>query len=258
MDTAETQENQPARWANQQENEKRARALVLGIVAVLFVGLTIAAGYFLWDLRQVSRRASCMNDIFYLREGLRRYAVAHDGLLPPLDPARGNLMIDPEGFYPDFLKNSCWLQCEWSHVRRTAGSAGKNNDLGLAGFTDDSFCYLPWAIRSEAEGLAFIVAYKTLDLSKRYEDLVVNVNGTKRILQRIRLSGAVLEKTIDTVSSSVPIAVEWPDKFHRDGNVLFSDGSIVALERDEAFPMTTAFINGLREIASMDRPLSKQ
>ncbi len=257
MDTTGKQDDTVAKWAVQHDNERRARAIVINIVAVLAVGLIGVGCYFFWELRQSSRCASCTNDVFILREGLREYAAEHGGLVPPISPTRGNLMIDPEGFYPTYLDNACWLQCEWSDMRRTAGSEGKNEDLGLSGFTDDSFCYLPWEIRNEAEGLAFLEAYKSLNLNNRADNLTVHVGGAVRVLPRIRLSDATLVRELDDARYDIPVAVEWPDKFHRGGTVLYADGSIRTLNMGEAFPMTKDFIDGLHEIASMDKPLSK-
>lgn len=227
-----------------------------GVLALSVVGLS-AGAYFYWILNQAARNASCRNDVFVLREYLREYASDHGGLLPPISPSSGNLTVDPVGFYPDYLENTCWLQCEWSDARHRGGH-GKNDDLGLAGFNDDSFCYLPWAVTNEVEGLAFIEAYKNLNGDARTEDLTVYIDGKQRVLPRIRFSDAVLAKTIDTASPKIPIAVEWPNKFHTDGTVLYANGWIVTMKLGEAFPMTEEFINGLREIASMDKPLSKR
>ncbi len=257
MDIPETIGDSTAPPTSNHDYEKNARKLILRILALLFVGLIGAVCYFLWDLRQLSRIASCQNDVKVLPERLREYAADHEGLLPPISPTRGNLMIDPEGFYPEYLDNACWLQCEWSDMRRTADSEGKNRDSGLSGFSDDSFCYLPWAIKDEGEGLAFIEAYKTLDLKQRGDDLRVHVGGAERVLPRIRLSDEVLTQTVGKTQPDIPIAVEWPDKFHRGGTVLYANGNIRTLKMGEAFPMTKDFINGLHEIASMDKPLSK-
>jgi len=226
----------------------------LCVLAILVIAVS-AAAFSYWVLNQGARNASCRNDVFVLREYLRKYAANHEGLLPPISPTRGNLMIDPKGFYPEHLENSCWLQCEWSDARRR-GRHGKNDDLGLSGFNDDSFCYLPWAIANETEGLAFIEAYKSLDLNTQPKNLTVHIDGGERVLSRIRFSDAVLEKTVETAQSGPPIVVEWPDKFHTNGTVLFADGRIVTMKMGEDFPMTEKFIAALREIASIDRPLS--
>ena len=195
-----------------------------------------------------------MNDLRALFHAVELYASEHDGLLPPISPARGNLMIDPVGFYPEYLTNSCWVQCEYSPARQRRGSDG-DDDLGMAAFNDDSFCYLPWEIRNEEEGLAFIEAYKKLDLAKRGEDLVVEIDGETRVLPRVRLSAVVIGGGWDTDAADIPFVVEWPDHAHIDGTVCFTNGSIGRMDIGDGFPMTEAFLTGLREIASMDKPV---
>jgi hypothetical protein len=184
---------------------------------------------------------------------LKNYAESHDGAVPLISKIRGNLMIEPAEFYPQFLDNSCWVQCEWSPARRPPSVAHKNDDLGIAAFNDDSFCYLPWAIRSEEEGLAFIDAYKTLDLEKRDEDLVVVIDGEQRVLPRNKLTNEALQESGG--DRKVPILVEWPGLNHRGGTVCYLDGTRSVVTLWSGFPMTDAFISGLREIASLDRPV---
>lgn len=228
------------------------RPIWIGL-CLLLIAITIPVivyGYLI--LREGSRMASCRNDVFMFRESLRAYASHHEGLIPPLSQSRGNLMVEPAGFYPEYLENTCWLQCEWSEIRRRPGHH-KNEDLGTEGFNDNSFCYLPWEIRTEAEGLAFIEAYKSLDLSRVEDDLEVQIDGKPHILPRIRLSEAVLSKNfVEDELPKVPIAVEWPDKFHWHGSVLYSNGWIVSMPLGDEFPMTEKFINGLREIADQE------
>lgn len=229
---------------------KRGRLQLRLAARVLLIGASIAGASFVYFImHQGARRASCRNDVFVLREYLRAYAADHDGLIPPLSQTAGNLMMDPAGFYPEYLKNSCWLQCEWSDIRRRPNHH-KNEDLGLAAFNDDSFCYLPWALTSEAEGLAFVEAYKRGNLPPANEDLVVEVDGHTRVLPRIRLSSSVLDRTLDESDPpGIPIAVEWPGKFHTGGSVLLSNGWIVTMQLGDEFPMTHNFIAALREIA---------
>jgi len=222
--------------------------VVLGLTT-LFAIAGCTCGYRV--LQQSARAASCPNDIFEFREYLRAYAVDHEGLLPSLSSKRGNLMMDPAGFYPEYLENSCWLQCEWSDIRRRPGHH-KNEDLGMSAFNSNSFCYLPWAITNEAEGLAFVEAYKQMDLSNTSADLQVVVDGQVRRLPRIRLSEAVLDRRLEKDSPlEIPIAVEWPGKFHSRGTVLFSNGQIRSIGIGDGFPMTEDFINALHSIAEV-------
>lgn len=224
---------------------------LLWVAIGLVAAITVFGGAYSYYLRSQSalRAASCINDVFYFHKYLRAYAADHDGLIPPLSQTTGNLMMDPAGFYPEYLENSCWLQCEWSDIRRRPNHH-KNEDLGLAAFNDYSFCYLPWALTSEAEGLAFVEAYKRGDLPPANEDLVVEVDGQTRVLPRIHFSGSVLDQTLgENESPAIPIAVEWPGKFHTGGTVLLSNGWIVTMQLGDEFPMTPRFIAALREIA---------
>lgn len=224
----------------------------LGCLLVVFVciaGTCLGLG----ELRSRSRAASCPNDVWVLYQAIARYAEDHDGVVPPISETRGNIMMAPAGFYPEYLDNSCWVQCEYSPARRSSEVSDKNEDLGVAAFNDDSFCYLPWAIRSEEEGLAFIEAYKTLDLETRDEDLVVTIDGEQRVLPRIKLTReALLEYGGHW---KVPILIEWPGLNHRGGTVYYVGESADVLTPGSEFPMTEAFISGLREIASLDRPV---
>ncbi|GMV90405.1 MAG: hypothetical protein AMXMBFR82_01830 [Candidatus Hydrogenedentota bacterium] len=224
----------------------------LGCLIVVLV--CVAGTYFgLGELRSRSRAASCPNDVWHVYDALKNYAESHDGAVPPISDIRGNLIIDPAGFYPEYLDNSCWVQCEYSPARRPPEVSDKNDDLGVAAFNDDSFCYLPWAIRSEEEGLAFIDAYKTLDLEKRDEDLVVTIDGEQRVLPRIKLTNEALQESGG--DRKVPILVEWPGLNHRGGTVCYLDGTRSVVTLGSEFPKTDAFISGLRAIASLDHPV---
>jgi len=219
-------------------------------VVVVVVGLCVR-----WfsQTRLAARAASCPNDVHELFCALRLYAADHDGLVPPLSAVRGNITVDPDGFYPHYLSNSCWVQCEYSPIRQ--GSDDKDADLGLAGFNDDSFFYLPWEMRDEEEALAFITAYRTLDLSRCDDDLTVEIDGESRVLPRVGLSREVMTQGREDGAPYVPIIVEWPNHAHIKGTVYYSNGFRRLMDVGEAFPMTERILAGLREIASLDKPV---
>jgi len=230
---------------------RHALAWAIGMLVLLAMSAT--ALFFLYKMREASRIASCKNDIRVLHYAFEAYAAQHDGLLPPLSATRGNLMMDPDGFYPNFLPNSCFLQCEWGDARRRGESEDKNQDLGASAFNDDSFVYIPWEIRSEAEALAFVEAYKTLDLSDKERDLDVVVDGQPRVLPRTRHIPISEAQWKD--ARPVPVFIEWPDHYHEDSVVVLSDGTAVRRAFSEPFPISDEFIAALREIASLDGPL---
>jgi hypothetical protein len=228
------------------------------------VVLTLLATWGLKEMREsreASRLASCANDVIFLHWAVHNYATEHDGLFPPIDDVRGNLMVESDGFYPKYLDNSCWIQCEYSPVRREHGGH-KNGDLGLAGFTDDSFVYLPWTIRNEQEGVAFVEAYRKLDLLRRDEDIVVVVDGEDQILPRIKLSESQMKSYQAALqgepgsdrSRPVPYLIEWPDHAHDRAVVTFTNGSRQYMSNGDGYPMGL-FVQRLREIASIDRPV---
>jgi hypothetical protein len=221
------------------------------LVVIVFASVTAAVSFF-YIMREASRVASCMNDIKMLHYAFAEYAAQHNGLLPPLSATRGNLTIDPATFYPDFLPNSCYLQCEWSDARRNGRPQDKNTDLGLSGFNDDSFVYIPWEIRSEAEAFAFVEAYKALDFSDRENDLVVMIDGQPHVLPRTR--HILISDVQGDDLKPVPVFIEWPDHYHEDSVVVLSDGTAVRRAFSEPFPISDQFIAGLREIATLDGP----
>lgn len=223
--------------------------ILLGVFAL---SLIATAGAVFHRMREEARQASCCNDIMVLRDALFAYAADHDGLFPPISPIRGNLMVDPAGFYPEYLDNSCWLQCEWSAVRRARGSAGKNADLGVAAFNDDSYCYLPWALQNDEDAIAFIDAYRFLDFARQADDLVVKVDGIPRIVPRIRIGDRNLSETSLSNGPGYPILVEWPDRAHRGANILFSDGTIAQMQMSEGFPLSKPILTALSDLAALD------
>lgn len=210
-----------------------------------------AAGY--WNMRQAARRASCANDLKTLGMILTTYAGEHDGHFPPISERRGNLMMDPKGIYPELVYSSHWVQCEYSKARKNA--TGEYGDLGPSAFNDGTLFYLPWEIANEKEGIAFVEAYKTLDLSQRENDLPVTIDGEQRTLPRVRkrsLSGKDLDSP---PRQPTPIVVEWPHSRHPDMCVLYSDGSVETMKWGAGFPMSDPFIAALRGNAILDGPL---
>lgn len=233
--------------AEKPDRSKLYKKAIIVVILVFVVPFTLAACW-LYEMRQQFRIASCMNDIKMVHFAFEDYAAQHGGLLPPISITRGNLMMDPEGFYPDCLPNSCYLQCEWGDVRRRGED--KNQDLGREGFNDTSFAYIPWEIRSEAEALAFLDAYKRLDFKDRDKDLKVTINGTEHVLPRTR--HIPWDKANSNETKPIPVFIEWLDHYHKNAVILLSNGVAVRREFSEPFPISDAFMEGLREIATLD------
>ena len=56
-------------------------------------------------------------------------------------------------------------------------------------------------------------------------------------------------------ASGTPWVIEWPNHAHADAVVYFTNGLPRYMDLGDGFPMTERFIEGLREIASMDTPI---
>lgn len=218
----------------------------------------------LYKLRQDTRVASCANDVFFLNKAIREYANAHNGFFPDLDDVRGNLMIEPEGFYPNYLDNSCWVQCEFGPLRLAPGKEDEVN-LGVEGFSDASFVYIPWVIHSEEEMLAFIETYKTMDLKQQNTDLEINLERQNNYLARIcrPKQGMSMywstDKTLDSMNPNMrpsPFLIEWPSQGHAQSNVFYTDGTSRRMKLGDGFPMTENILQGLREISQLDERTS--
>ncbi len=220
------------------------KRLVL-LIIILIPGVW---GYIkLRELSKVVRSASCANDLMQLSLFLKMHAEARSDRLPPISATRGNIMMDPTGFYPEFMKSSAWVQCEYSDARRHTDQPDET-DLGPDAFNDDSFFYLPWELRNEAEGLAFIEAYRTMDLNNRDKDLNTTVDGNFRALPITRVRS----------ESPVPVLVEWSTPRHTRRSVLYSDGSVRSMNLGQGFPMTEAFLKGMETIADLDGSISRR
>lgn len=219
---------------------------LIGTLLTLFIAVPAVL---LSHARQIARQASCANDLRSLALRLEEYAENHHGLFPPIHPTRGNIMMDPTGFYPEILNSSAWVQCEYSDARRHPNQPDEN-DLGLEGFNDGTFFYLPWAIQNEEEGIAFIEAYQHLDLNHREADLPITTrDGHTRTLPRTRYHDPNNTNGGNSRPAPVPLLVEWPHTRHARLCVLYSDGSVWALELGEGFPASNAFMAGMRKIA---------
>ena len=228
----------------------------MGAVCLVVLFVLGGVGYFgLRQMNRTARAASCPNDVYHLFQALRQYAADHDGLVPPISVVRGNIMMDPDGFYLKYLTNSCWTQCEYSPARQKRDGHHKNDDLGNSAFNDDSFCYLPWETTTEKEALAFIQAYKNLDLRKREDDLHVMIDDKLHTLPRTRLSSEVLRQGFEDGAPEIPLIVEWPNHAHIRGTIYYTNGFREMKDIGDGFPMTADILAGLREIASMDRPI---
>lgn len=236
--------------------DTRLSRILWGLLTTFLVLLVATPIALIAYTRPLARRASCANDVKVVALYLEDYAATHNGQLPPIHPIRGNITMDPAGFYPDIMPNSKWVQCEYSEARRHPTTPGET-DLGPEGFNDGTFFYLPWALHNEEEGLAFAAAYKTLDLNHRDNALTITTpGGVPRALPRVHYQSQNDANPPSPTPEPVPILVEWPHDRHADLCVLYNDGSVHCLKMGERFPATKAFMAAMHEIAQPDQETS--
>jgi prepilin-type processing-associated H-X9-DG protein len=120
----------------------------------------------------------------------------------------------------------------------------------ITGRAGETVVYTGYAMQDDAEGLAFIEAYRTQG-SGALQGEPVEVDG--RTLQPLR-DGVERFYTTDINNPAGPALAKsilptmWTMPKDGHGHVLFLDGHVERMEYPGRFPMTEAFIEGLREL----------
>lgn len=223
------------------------RALVLGLAA-LVVACT-ATVESLARMQDRARLASCRPRVIFCSAA--GYAKAHDGFLPPLSPIPGKFAFDAAGA-KEFAWNAVEYVCEYD---ATAPSRAELVAKGR-GFDDWSYAYLGYFLENEVQGMAFLDAYeRTLASGGAFTEVLGVPPGTGNlggdVIHRLRLPAAMPQGLTELAAkaNAIPIAVEWPGHHRRmGGKVVYLDGHEEYLRYPGPWPMTEAFIEGLREL----------
>jgi len=133
---------------------------------------------------------------------------------------------------------------------------------GLAGVLGTNYWYIPYAVTTEEQGLAFVKAYRdVLEAGKEPPDTlkVEEGKGAAGGDSLYRLREGVTDVFIRDINnpaasavsqSEIPVMIAQPRPGENGANVLFLDGHVEFLTYGE-FPMTKAFISAL---AKLDPP----
>ncbi len=202
-------------------------------------------------------RASCAMNLKQMGVVFRMYANEWRGKYPQIDDWRGNLMVQREAIYPEYLSDLKILVCPGDSYL-----GGEDESAEAAsGVTDKSYFYLGWAVTTEEDGLALLDAYESLDLAKRDADIPIDPEKSSmghKVFYRLRegVERFFIEDINDPTSSAVvmsSIPVMWERLGHHEpegGNVLFLDGHVEFLRYPGEFPMTPAFMKRCEEISA--------
>jgi prepilin-type processing-associated H-X9-DG protein len=196
--------------------------------------------------------ASCANNLKQMGIVFKMYANEHNGRFPQVDDREGNLMVEGDEVFPEYLTDLSVLVCpnEEGEPPTTADDV-----------SDDSYFYLGWAIATEKEGLALLDVYESLESAERNEDIGVdegkgNAGGStiyrlREGIERFFITDINNPSASADAQARIPLMWERPGHHEPDGgNVLYMDGHVEYLKYPGEFPMTKAFIERCEEIAA--------
>ena len=202
-------------------------------------------------------RAECANNLKMMGLVFKMYANEHRDRFPVIDGRRGNLIVDADTIFPEYLTDLSVLRCPADTKIKVPATA---DDV-----TDQSYFYLGWVVTTEEEGLALMDAYESLDLDQRGEDIEVPEGKGNRGGNKIfRFRQGIERFFITDINNPAAAAMaqsEMPIMWDRTGrhvaggsNVLYMDGHVEFVKYPGKFPMTERFMNRLEEISSKKKP----
>ncbi len=161
-----------------------------------------------------------------------RYAEDHEGKFPPLSAEYGRFMPDAS------IGPGYWLPAVayYSESSPDAPSYNLRSSPDYRLIDDTSFAYLGFVLEDEAQGLAFLEAYRRRaerggGFSEPLAAPPGKGNAGAGMLYPLREAQALRDIGIRTPPSEIPVAVEWPGNYYiAGGNVAFLDGSTRFIE----------------------------
>ena len=132
------------------------------------------------------------------------------------------------------------------------------------GIDDHSYWYFGYLLPNEKIAAAFLQAYHALAQSGQPLQLGEKLSAGGVDIPRLRVGvEELLQSDINdadeaaAVKARIPVMIERPG-FHDGGsNVLFLDGHVEFLPYPGPFPMTEAFIEGLRALEEQLDPMTE-
>ncbi|GEM_PF-247889 len=223
-------------------------AAIGNLVQVPFLGTRGGA-------QPAAMRTECTNNLKQMGLVLKMYAHEHKGRFPAIDDRRGNLMVEGDEIFPEYLTDVNILCCPGKAPHTLIVPPWKADDV-----TDESYFYLGWAVTTEDEGLALLEAYESLDLSERDADIEVregkgNVGGKvvfrlREGIERFFITDINQPEAPPDLQSKIPLIWDRLGNHMPDGgNVLYMDGHVEFVKYPGKFPMTERFMTALEALA---------
>jgi hypothetical protein len=233
---------------------------------LVFVLLLICAfgGCCEWLARQrdAARMASCRPYMVF--NYCEWYASDHAGAFPSLSSTPGKLMfsVDPKVDWGGIHLHD--YECDSDQK----GQSDHHNLVGKPEKIDDwSYVYLGYFLENETQGKAFVEAYKrTVSEKTDFENDLAVADGQgnlgKNRLIRLKAPDTLPAElcALGEKATQIPVVVEWPGNHRKmGGKVTFLDGRTEYMCYPGKFPMTPAFIQGLRELDTLqDSSMTKK
>jgi hypothetical protein len=218
------------------------------LIILIFIGLLCAGFLTLREMREGARRKSCMPKVLLIE--CQNYAKEHESLYPPLSPQFGRLIFDDNA-----IERSVYLREYFCEFDRDISWDMYDKISDTTPVNDWSYVYLGYFLENEAQGMAFIKAYRSI-ISQGgtfAEDLIIEdlqaCHG-QNVLYRLRKLDALPTEAacLKPLANSIPVFIEWPGNHRRGGHVVYLDGHQEFVEYPGKFPMTREFIKALLAI----------
>jgi prepilin-type processing-associated H-X9-DG protein len=235
-------------------NNKRGFTLVEAVIVAVVITVMLAVT--LPWLRERERQP-CADNLRQLAVVLRIFAGdSQDSRNPSLDPNR--LMMSKDDIYPEYLNDLNLLRCP-SDARAPSTASPQWY------FDHSSYWYLAHMLPNEEEGLVYIEACRKiieegdgnldadivapgLPKGKIYKSSLARRGGFVAYAD-----AAAHADSLARVPSRIPVLIEFSDRHgSAGGHVLYMDGHAEYIEYPGKFPMTKAFIEGLKSLEALD------
>ena len=203
-------------------------------------------------------RASCANNLKQLGLVMKMFVNESRG---ERYPRPDRLKFLSEDIYPEYLSDPNMLMCPADD--RAPEEGMPDADKAQWYFDHSRYWYIGHAINDEEQALAYVEAYRKIvqagdgnldvdfvDATSRNERKIFR---TREGIERFFITDINKPGGAATTQSTIPVLIERPGTHVPDGgNVLFMDGHVEYIRYPGKFPMTEAFIEGLRSLDALD------
>jgi prepilin-type processing-associated H-X9-DG protein len=185
--------------------------------------------------REAARVAECAGHLKQFALGLRAYAEEHDDSFPPMSDEPGRIMVATGTLFPDILPETKIFICPSTDIGSTLTTDESFED-------DHSYYFMSHVLESDEDGLAFVEAYR--EWVRTGESIQKDITTGDGVVLHL-----ITSDMENADPAKIPVMIEKPNHHVPDGgNVLYLDGHVEFIQLGERFPMTDAFIEGLKTI----------